>query len=233
MASKEEKRQRKARKQEQAKRRGRVVGIATRVGIVVITVLAIYVFYRGIFGGVPVVPPDRVAEHDQVRGNSEAALTITVYADFQCASCASEMQAIGRAWPRVRDDVQLVFRHFPLDTHRHAFLAARYAEAAGRQDRFWEMQDLLFSNQSVWSGLEDARARFDGYAEQLGLDMDRLQADLDDPAIRDKIVSDQQSGVRAGVRATPTTFLNGRQVNSPRSAAAFQDMVREALASQD
>ena len=228
MVTKEAKRQRKARKQEQAKRRDRMTTMLFRGGAVVVTVLAIYVFYQGIFGGLPVVPPDRVAEHDQVRGDPEAPLTMTVYADFQCPSCASEMQVIARGWSRISDDVQLVFRHFPLDTHRHAFLAARYAEAAGRQGSFWEMHDQLFNNQAVWSGLAsgDARERFDAYAEAIGLDMAQLQDDLGDNAIRDKIVADQQSGIRAGVRATPTTFVNGRQVTSPRSVGALLDLVR-------
>lgn len=230
MVSKEEKRQRKARKQEQSRRRERLVSLLTRTGIIVVSILAIYVFYQGIFGGVPVVPPDRVAEHDQVRGNPDAELTMTVYADFQCPSCAAEMQVIGRSWSQIRDDVLLVFRHFPLDTHRHSFLAARYAEAAGRQGRFWEMHDQLFNNQAAWAGLDSARERFDSYAEGLGLDMEQLQSDLEDGDIRDKIVADQQSGIRAGVRATPTTFFNGRQVDTPRSAGGLQDMVREALA---
>ena len=228
MVTKEEKRQRKVRKQEQAKRRDRMSSMLFRGGAVVVTVLAIYVFYQGIFGGLPVVPPDRVAAHDQVRGDPDAPLTMTVYADFQCPSCASEMQVIARGWSRISDEVQLVFRHFPLDTHRHAFLAARYAEAAGRQGSFWEMHDQLFNNQAVWSGLAGsaARERFDAYAEAIGLDMAQLQEDLGDNAIRDKIVADQQSGIRAGVRATPTTFVNGRQVTSPRSVGALLDLVR-------
>lgn len=232
MVSKEEKRQRKARKEEESRRRERLVSLLTRTGIIVVSVLAVYVFYQGIFGGVPVVPPDRVAEHDQVRGNPDAELTMTVYADFQCPSCASEMQVIDRSWSRIRDDVQLVYRHFPLDTHRHSFLAARYAEAAGRQGYFWEMHDQLFNNQPDWARLDSVRERFNSYAEELGLDMEQLQADLGDGAIRDKIVADQQSGIRAGVRATPTTFFNGRQVDTPRSAGALQDMIREALAAE-
>ena len=106
----------------------------------------------------------------------------------------TEFQLIARTWPRIRDDVKLVFRHFPLDTHRFSFQASRYAEAAGRQGRFWEMHDLLFANQQAWSPMNDPAPLFEEYAAQLGLDIDQLRADIELPEVRAKIVADQQGG---------------------------------------
>lgn len=228
MSGKEEKRQRKEQKQQAAQRRALLLKWGVRSAAVVFVVLAVYVFSRGLFGGAPALAPDRMGELDHVRGNREAPLVLTVYADFECPSCRTEMQMINRAWPRIENDVALVFRHFPLDIHRHAFLAARYAEAAGRQDKFWEMSDLLFSNQRAWTGASDAPRIFDALAEQLGLDMEQLKTDLNSAQVRDKIVSDQRGGVRAGVRGTPSLFLNGRSVNTPRTAADLQQLIQEA-----
>lgn len=231
MVSKAEQRERKAQKQQAAKRREKLLSVVTRTSIVVITVLALYVFYQGIFGGMPSVPPGQLTEFDHVRGDPDTPLNITIYADFQCPSCATEMQLVARSWSQIQDRAHLVFRHFPLDIHRHAFMAARYAEAAGRQGEFWAMHDALFSNQQVWSGLDDATELFDSFARQLGLDMQQLQQDLVDPELRDKINADQQGGIRARVRATPTMFFNGREVSTPRTASEFRSMVDEAVGS--
>jgi protein-disulfide isomerase len=191
--------------------------------------LVVFVLMSGIFKSAPVLPPQTVGELDHVRGAEGAALVITVYADFQCPSCLSEVEVVARAWPRVEDKVQLVFRHFPLDIHRHAFAAARYAEAASMQGKFWEMHDMLFINQPLWANLDSATEVFDSYSLQLGLDLDVLKQDLGKSVVRDKILADQQSGIRAGVRGTPSMFFNGKLMNTPRTSSEFISMVNEAL----
>lgn len=233
MSKKEEQRRRREQKKQAAKRREKIQSWVIRGAVAVLVPLALYVFYQGLFGGEPAYPPDQVGPNDHVRGPSDAPLTITVYADFQCPACLTETQVISRAWPRIRDRVRLVFRHFPLDTHRHAFLAARYAEAAGRQGRFWEMHDLLFVNQQSWSVMDDPRQAFNSYALELGLDMEQLQADLESNQVRAKIVADQRGGVRAGVRSTPTMFFNGNAVANPQTAGQLVEMVDEALAGEE
>lgn len=230
MSRKEEQRRRREAKREAARRREKVRKAAFWAGVLIIVPLALYVFWQGTFGGAPVYPPNEVSQSDHVRGAPDADLTITIYADFQCPACLTETQIIASGWPQIADRVRMVFRHFPLDTHRHAFLAARYAEAAGRQGRFWELHDMLFANQRSWSSMADARQTFNGYALQLGLDMDQLQRDVASTEVRDKIVADQQGGVRAGVRGTPSLFVNGRLVNNPRTAAELVRLVDESLA---
>lgn len=230
MSGKDEKRRRREEKQQAARKREALRRGLFWTALVILVPLVLYVFYDGLFGGAPVYPPAEVAANDHVLGNREAPVTLTVYADFQCPACASEARLVASAWPRIQNQARLVFRHFPLDTHRHAFLAARYAEAAGRQDAFWPMHDRLFASQADWALLPDVRQVFDSYALELTLDIDRLHADLDAADLRAKILADQQGGVRAGVRGTPSFFVNGSLVPTPRSATELIDLVTRAAA---
>jgi len=230
MSKKEEQRKIKEEKQAAARRREKRNALLIKVGAVILVPIVLVVFYQGLFTGPPALPPDLVGEADHVRGNPEAPVTVTMYADFQCPACQIEYQVIARAWPRIRDDVQLIYRYFPLDTHRFSFQAARFAEAAGLQGKFWEMHDLLFANQQAWSFVEDPTLMFEDYGEQIGLDMAQLRADIERSEVRAKIVSDQQGGVRAGVRSTPALFINGRQVANPQSPAGLIDLIEEAQA---
>jgi len=230
MSKKEEQRKIKEEKQAAARRREKRNALLIKVGAVILVPIVLVVFYQGLFTGPPALPPDLVGEADHVRGNPEAPVTVTMYADFQCPACQIEYQVIARAWPRIRDDVQLIYRYFPLDTHRFSFQAARFAEAAGLQGKFWEMHDLLFANQQAWSFVEDPTLMFEDYAEQIGLDMAQLRADIERSEVRAKIVSDQQGGVRAGVRSTPALFINGRPVANPQSPAGLIDLIEEAYA---
>jgi protein-disulfide isomerase len=226
---KEVQRKKKEELQASGKRRERLTSLLWKGGAVLLGALALVVLMQGLFLAPPVAPPDQVTAADQVRGNPDAPVTLTVYADFQCPACLSETTLITRAWPQISDRTRLVFRHYPLDTHRHAFLAARYAEAAGRQDAFWQMHDILFANQALWSNVADAAPLFDGYAGNLGLDVAQLKSDVQLPELRDKILADQRSGTRAGVRATPTLFLNGRLLaNNPRTSSELIELVNRA-----
>jgi protein-disulfide isomerase len=227
--SSEKKLKREAKKQE-AKRRQQIQKSLVMAFVIVMIPIALYVFYQGLFGGAPVYPPDQVSATDHVQGIEEAPLTITVYGDFQCPNCATEANLISQAWPRIQDRVRLVFRHYPLDTYPHSFEAARYAEAAGRQDAFWELYSLFYGDQASWSVLPDATVAFEDYADQLGLDIERLRADAQLPEIRDKILADQRGGNRAGVRSTPTMFFNGElMLRNPQTASELIQMINDYL----
>jgi Na+/H+ antiporter NhaA len=148
------------------------------------------------------VDPDR----DHYRGPREAPVTIVEYGDFECPYC-------GRAEPIVRDllrefgDVRYVWRHLPLtDVHSHAQLAAEAAEAAADQGAFWEMHDLLLRHQ-------DALRTNDllDYAAQLGLDVDRFAAFLQEHSGAMRVSDDVDTADLSGVTGTPTFFINGRR----------------------
>jgi formate-nitrite transporter family protein len=146
---------------------------------------------------------------DHVRGVS-GGRQLVVYGDFECPHTAAAMREVDLL---ERDAAfEVVFRHFPLRSiHRHAQAAAEASEAAARQDRFWEMHDLLFRNQLH---LEPADLR--RYAERLGLDLERFEADLADPATETRVERDVESGDRSAVDGTPTLFIDGRRYQGPR-----------------
>jgi Na+/H+ antiporter NhaA len=147
------------------------------------------------------VDPDR----DHIRGPAEASVTVVEYGDFQCPYC-------GRAEPAVRDlltdaDIRYVWRHLPLtDVHPQAQLAAEVAEAAADQGRFWEMHDLLLARQDHLM-VKDLLT----YADELGLDRDRLHHDVQHHANEARIAQDVESADLSGVSGTPTFFINGQR----------------------
>lgn len=150
---------------------------------------------------------------DHVKGNKMASTTLIEYSDFQCPACGAYYPVVKRITETYGKDLAIVYRHFPLTQHKNAPLAARVAEAAGKQGKFWEMHDLLFTNQNDWAELADPMAVFTKYATSLSLNLTTFKRDLDDAALLKKINDDQASGLAAGVSYTPSFYLNGKLLN--------------------
>jgi len=147
---------------------------------------------------------------DHARGVS-GGRQLVVYGDFECPYTAAATRDIGRLLERGAA-FEVVFRHFPLrEIHPHAQAAAEAAEAAARQDRFWEMHDVLFPNQLR---LEPGDLR--RYAERLGLNLERFESDAADSAIKARVERDVESGEQSGVDGTPSLFIDGRRYRGPR-----------------
>ncbi len=148
------------------------------------------------------VPPQPT---DHAVGPLAAKVTVIEYGDFECPSCAGAEPAVRQLLKLHATELRLIFRHFPLeDAHPRALLAAEAAEAAGAQGSFWPMHDLLLANSSHLT-----RKHLDGYAAQLGLDMVRFKAELDDELYRQRIREHQDGGRRSHLRATPTFYVDG------------------------
>jgi Na+/H+ antiporter NhaA len=146
-------------------------------------------------------------EVDHIRGPAEAPLTLVEYGDFQCPYCGRAESVTRDLVQEFGDELTFVFRHLPLaDVHEHAEQAAEAAEAAGAQGKFWEMHDLLLSNQGSLE-LEDL-AR---HAADLGLDVDRFSEDLMSRRFAMRVARDVESADESGVAGTPTFFVNGRR----------------------
>ena len=150
---------------------------------------------------IPAVDPD----HDHIRGPKQALLTIIEFGDFECPYC-------GQAEPVVRDiltdtSIRYVWRHLPLtDVHPRAQIAAEATEAAAAQDAFWPMHDLLLQHQDALT-MDD----LSGYAESLGLDVTRFNADLERHEYTTRVAQDLESADLSGVSGTPTFFINGQR----------------------
>jgi protein-disulfide isomerase len=124
------------------------------------------------------------------------------------------------------DRVRFVFRNYPLQMHKYAFLASRAAEAAGLQGKFWEMHDMLYDNQKEWSESMEPRVQFDSYATRLGLDVQRFKVDMERQDLAERIKSDMLRGNSLGVKGTPTVYLNGREL-VPGRLITEEDLRRE------
>jgi len=162
------------------------------------------------------------------KGNKSAQIILVEYSDFQCPSCARYFRITKRLIEELGDDFQLNFRHYPLKRHINAELAAKSAEAAGRQGKFWEMHNLLFEKQKEWAKKknEDAGRLFVQYAVSLNLNVEQFQSDLHSQAVINKVHNDARSGLRSGVKGTPTFFLNGQKIaDKPRSYETFKELI--------
>src|SRR6476660_2660591 len=164
-------------------------------------------------------------ERDHIRGPLAAPVTLVEYGDFECPYC-------GQAEPVVREllrdvgDVRYVWRHLPLtDCHPRARMAAEAAEAASDQGAVWEMHDLLLDHQDRL-GFSDLV----GYAEQLGLDVERFTNQLQDRAGAARVADDVDSADLSGVSGTPTFFVNGRRHYGAYDIETLKIEVRTARA---
>jgi protein-disulfide isomerase len=154
------------------------------------------------------------AQPPHLLGRAEARVRIEEFGDFQCPSCGTLHPVLKKLVSEHDSRVALTFREFPLaPIHPNAIEAARAAEAAGLQDRFWQMHDLLYDYQSAWSDSNNVRSVFAQYAADMGLDAARLMRDMDSQPVKDRLAADQRRAVSLGVTGTPTLFINGREVS--------------------
>ena len=166
-------------------------------------------------------PGQLEAEPLHVRGDPDAPVTLEEFGDFQCPTCATVSAVIGQIEQDYGHRLRVVFRHYPLAMHSHAIEAALAAEAAGLQGHFWEMHDLLYKNQALWSKASDpatAGRLFTEYARSIGLDVERFAKDSNSDEVKARVFWEGQQGVSRGVRTTPTLFINGRELGLPFSS---------------
>ena len=150
---------------------------------------------------------------EKVKGNTEAAVILAEHSDFQCPACAKFTPALKEVMDLYGDRIRFEYHHFPLiSIHPSAELAARVAEAAGAQGKFWEMHDLLFERQTSWSQNINPKNQFTGYAEELGLDIDKFNRDLNSKTVREAVQNDMREGRALKINSTPTFYLNGERM---------------------
>lgn len=185
---------------------------------------------NGDSGGTASVLSGALASDDWMRGNENAKAVLIEYSDFQCPACGSYYPLVKALHEEFGDSLLVVYRHFPLSQiHENAEPAARAAEAAGTQGKFWEMHDLLFERQKEWSGDWNAAGAFAAYAGALGLDTGRFINDFNSQEVKAEVARDYESGFRAGIAGTPTFFLNGKKIQNPRSYEEFKKVISESL----
>lgn len=164
-------------------------------------------------------------------GEGKSGVTLTEYADFQCPACGAYFPIVKEVKEKYKDQVTFQFRSFPLvKLHQNARAAHRAAEAAAKQGKFWEMHDLLYENQQSWESLPDPKSAFEGFAQQIGLNIDQYNKDFASDEVNDIINADFSEGSKLGVNSTPTFFLNGKKVtDNPQDVAGFSKLLDEAI----
>jgi protein-disulfide isomerase len=157
-------------------------------------------------------------------GSQTATVTLEEFADFQCGSCAAAHPALNEIKSIYGSRIRFIFRNYPLaiPAHDKSYEAAVAAEAAGMQGKFWDMQNLLFSNQQAWTAAPTFKQIWKGYAEKIGLDVSKWENDMAGIAAKSRVDEDIKRGKAIGVNSTPTLYLNG-------TAIQFAEMTVPAL----
>jgi len=163
------------------------------------------------------------------KGNPEAIVTLVKYSDFQCPACAQFAPVVQDVLDDYGDQISFEYKHFPLmQIHPFAEAAARAAEAAGQQGKFYEFHDVLFEKQTEWSAAAVPGAFFVRYAGELGLDTDLFTKHQRSSLLQGK-VRDQFNEARGlGLTGTPTFFLNGERMEI-RTYQDFREQIEAAL----
>lgn len=163
---------------------------------------------------------------DHKKGVENAKVTIVEYSDFQCPACAQYYPMLKQLTEEFPNDVQIVYRHYPLkQIHKNAEKAASASEAADKQGKFWDMHDMLFNTQKVWGEMDKPEEQFEKYAGSLGLNIEQFKTDLASAEVSEHVRSDESSANTMNLRGTPTFFLNNNLIASPQSYDQLKNVV--------
>ena len=157
-----------------------------------------------------------------------ATITVVEFLDFECEACEAAYPTVEQIRKDYKGKINFVVRYFPL--HKNSVLAAKAAESAGEQGKFWEMYSKLFENQKEWGEKTEPQTElFTKYAEDLELDVDKFKEGLESKAFEAKVNRDKEDGIKAGVQGTPTFFINGVLAGNVLSYEEFKSKIDTEL----
>src|SRR5579875_3767052 len=159
-----------------------------------------------------------------VTGPADAKVTLVEFSDFQCPYCAAAVPQIHEILKAYPTQIKLIFKQFPLEEHPQSALAATAALAAQKQGKFWPMHDTLFAHSNDLS-----RKAILAYAKELGLDTNKLEADMDTSEVRATVERDVQDGNDANVQGTPTLFIDGQRYDGALTYDALKPVLDAEL----
>jgi len=176
----------------------------------------------------PTGPVDVSVDDDPVKGDADAPITIIEFSDFQCPFCK---RFFTQTLPQIEKDyistgkVKLVYRDYPLNFHPEAQKSAEAAECADDQGKFWEFHDKIFENQESLSN-----ANYKKWAADLSLDIAEFNDCLDSGKYAAEVQKDFQDGAAAGVKGTPSFFVNGQYIRGAQPYDVFKQIIEAELA---
>jgi protein-disulfide isomerase len=159
-----------------------------------------------------------------LKGPNNALVTIVEFSDYQCPFCSRAHNTILELEKQYEGKVRVAMKEHPLDFHPRAKPAALAALAAGEQGKYWEMHNKIFANQQQ---LEDAT--FEGYAKELGLNVDKWKADLALPKFQTQITKDTALAMQLGATGTPAFFINGKKISGAQPIENFKQIIDAEL----
>lgn len=163
-------------------------------------------------------------------GAGKKGVTLVEYGDLECPACGQYFPILQEVKKKYGDDITFQYRHFPLPSHPQARIAHRAAEAAGKQGKFFEMHDMMYQRQQEWSGNNSAAKIFEGYATEIGLDVEKFKTDAASVEINAIINADVAEGQKIGAASTPTFVINDKLVErNPRSLDEFVKLIDDAI----
>ena len=170
-----------------------------------------------------------VNEDDHSTGNSGAGIILLEYGDYQCPHCGHAYPLIKKLLHQFNSGLLFVFRNFPLqEVHPSAMIAALAAEAAGKQNKFWEMHDQLFSEKQLPDTLKIFQI-----ARQINLNMNKFKSDFYSKEVNDLLKNNSQKCIDMGLFATPTILINDNVLFNSSSKEYIEKTITESLTDDD
>jgi len=153
-------------------------------------------------------------------GPANAKVTLVEFSDFQCPYCSKAVVQIAATLKAYPNDVRLIFKQYPLDSHPQAMISAQASLAAQAQGKFWQLHDLMFANRTKLS-----RENIVRWAKDLGMDLNRFMNDMESADTKKTVLKDQADGDKAGVEGTPTFFINGQRYNGDLAPESIKTVI--------
>ncbi len=210
-----------------------VLGIISGVALIVLLIIAYKLTNSPQQASYPEV--NKILPTDHVKWSPEKKNILVEYSDFECPACKvfhdmirQQIETPQSGQVDVTKKITFIYRNFPLDQHQNAQSAAQAAEAAGKQDKFFQFIDLVFDRQNDWGEKSDPTPYYLQYAKDLKLNVDQFKKDMSSKEVKDKVAADVLSGEKAAIDATPTFYLNGERLDNIQSFADFKQLLIDA-----
>jgi protein-disulfide isomerase len=174
------------------------------------------------------VPPRKIDIADApMKGAPGAKITLVEFADYECPHCKRFQPVLRQIVDEFHGDVKLYFKHYPLPQHNMARAAAEAAVAAQKQGKFWQYQD------KIWDQQDDLTpAKLESAAKEIGLDLTKFRQDMASEAVKAKVQKDRADGSAAGLQATPTLYIDGREYTDGRDTDSLREWIKDEIAAR-
>jgi protein-disulfide isomerase len=172
----------------------------------------------------PIAPKKIDVADAPMKGNPNAKITLVEFADYECPHCRRFQPVLRQIVDEFHNDVKLYFKHYPLPQHTNARLAAEAAAAAQKQGKFWQFQDKLWEKQD-----DLTPAEIEKMAKETGLDVSKFRQDIASEPIKAKVQKDRADGAAAGLQATPTLYIDGREYTDARDTDSLREWIKDEI----